>query len=108
MSYRDITLSLLGIYMLFFLFCYIEKPRRGYYNMVLSMGEENPKLLSPGALTVKFVRYLENIIRLQPPMWLWSHRRWKYEWKDEYDKLWVDVEKPGSYSRRQGNYQSND
>lgn len=75
-------------------FCYIEKVRRGYYNMILSMGEENPQILPPGALTVKFVRYLEKVIHLHPDMWLWSHKRWKHVWKQEYEKQWIDKEKP--------------
>ena len=75
-------------------FCYIEKLRRGYYNMVFSVGESNPKSLPEGALTIKFVNYLESVIRMQPDMWLWSHNRWKHEWKEEYVKLWIDDEEP--------------
>jgi KDO2-lipid IV(A) lauroyltransferase len=71
-------------------FCYIEKVKRGYYNMVITMGEEEPKLLQEGELTVKYVRFLENVIRKQPDMWLWSHKRWKHSWKEEFTKLWVD------------------
>lgn len=72
------------------IFCYIQKLRRGYYNLVLSIGVESPASLPEGAVTVQFVRYLENVIRLQPDMWLWSHKRWKHLWKEEYQKLWVD------------------
>lgn len=75
-------------------FCYIEKLRRGYYNMVISLAEENPAELPVGALTVKFVRYLENVIRKQPEMWLWTHNRWKHLWKEEYAKRWIDPQPP--------------
>ncbi len=75
-------------------FCYIEKLRRGYYNMVLSIGEQYPKSLPEGALTIRFVNYLEEIIRMHPDMWLWSHNRWKHEWKEDYMKLWIDSEAP--------------
>jgi KDO2-lipid IV(A) lauroyltransferase len=75
-------------------YCYIEKLKRGYYNMVLSIGERDPKSLPEGALTINFVNYLENIIRMQPDMWLWSHNRWKHEWKEEYVKLWIDKDPP--------------
>lgn len=71
-------------------FCYISKPRRGYYNIVFTLAEEDPKNLKEGELTVRFARYLEEVITRLPDMWLWSHRRWKREWKDEYKKLWVD------------------
>ena len=71
-------------------FCYIEKVRRGYYHFVISVDEENIRGLKEGELTVKYVRHLENIIRKQPAMWLWSHNRWKHTWKNDYQKLWVD------------------
>jgi KDO2-lipid IV(A) lauroyltransferase len=75
-------------------FCYIQKLRRGYYNIVFSTGEANPKHLPAGALTIKYVRFLEEVIRKQPDMWLWSHKRFKHEWKEEYREMWVDEEEP--------------
>ena len=39
----------------------------------------------------EYVRHLEENIRLQPEIYLWSHKRWKHAWKKEYEKLWVDV-----------------
>jgi KDO2-lipid IV(A) lauroyltransferase len=76
------------------LFACISKPRRGYYHAVFSLAEENPNRLSEGELTVRFARYLEEVIRKYPDMWLWSHRRWKLEWKPGYEKLWVDNSNP--------------
>lgn len=75
-------------------FCYIKKLRRGYYNIVFSIGEANPKQLPEGVLTVKYVRYLEEVIRKQPDMWLWSHKRFKHAWKEEYRGMWVDGDEP--------------
>ncbi|MGZ5134969.1 MAG: lysophospholipid acyltransferase family protein [Flavitalea sp.] len=71
-------------------FCYIRKPKRGYYEVVFTLAEENPKNLQEGQLTVQFARYLEKVIAHFPDMWLWSHRRWKREWNEEYQPLWVD------------------
>lgn len=71
-------------------FCYITKPRRGYYDIVFRLAESNPARLEEGELTVRFARYLEEVITRVPDMWLWSHRRWKREWKEEYQQLWVD------------------
>jgi len=51
---------------------------------VISLGHSEPRQLTEAALTGKFVVYLESVIRQYPEMWLWSHRRWKYEWKPEY------------------------
>jgi len=42
-------------------------------------------------LTQKFAVYLEDVIKQYPDMWLWSHRRWKHEWKPEYGKIITDV-----------------
>lgn len=75
-------------------FCYIQKLRRGYYNIVFSIGEVNPTQLPEGVLTVKYVRYLEEVIRKQPDMWLWSHKRFKHGWKEEYKEMWVDEREP--------------
>lgn len=69
------------------IFVFIHKPKRGHYEMVFSLAEENPNALPEATLTRKFVRYLENVIRQYPDMWLWSHRRWKYDWKPEYGAI---------------------
>ena len=71
-------------------FCNITKPRRGHYDIHFSLVEENPASTTEGDLTVRFARYLEDNIRQNPDMWLWSHRRWKREWKEEYRHLWID------------------
>jgi Kdo2-lipid IVA lauroyltransferase/acyltransferase len=68
-------------------FAFIHKPRRGYYEAVFSLAEENPDALTEQELTKKFVLYLEDVIRQYPEMWLWSHRRWKWEWKPEYGNV---------------------
>ena len=65
-------------------FAFIHKTRRGYYEAVLTLAEENPSASTEQEITGKFVRYLEEVIRTYPDMWLWSHRRWKWEWKEEY------------------------
>lgn len=68
-------------------FCHFTKVRRGYYYCHFIMGEENPAQLQKGELTKKYVRYLEQVITANPEMWLWSHRRWKWEWKPEYGDI---------------------
>ena len=73
-------------------FSHIRKPRRGYYHIEFTLADANPGDLEEGELTVRFARYLEEIITRFPDMWLWSHRRWKLEWKEEYRKLWIDKE----------------
>ena len=65
-------------------FAYVHKEKRGYYVGEISIATMEPKTLSEQELTRMFVRYLEDKIRQYPEMWLWSHRRWKHEWKPEY------------------------
>jgi Kdo2-lipid IVA lauroyltransferase/acyltransferase len=65
-------------------FAFIHKPSRGYYEAVFSLACENPGVSTEQEITQKFAHYLEGVIRQYPEMWLWSHRRWKHEWKPEY------------------------
>jgi len=74
-------------------FACIEKPRRGYYHATLSLGAKDASLLPEGELTRNYVHYLEGVIRRNPDMWLWSHRRWKHPWKEAYADRWVDTKK---------------
>lgn len=69
------------------LFCKLIKERRGYYRIIFEMLEENPARLKPGELTKKYVDELEKFISEYPEDWLWSHRRWKWNWKEEYGKI---------------------
>jgi KDO2-lipid IV(A) lauroyltransferase len=71
-------------------FASIQKPKRGYYHARLTLSAPDASLLPAGELTRQYVRYLEAVIRLNPDMWLWSHRRWKHAWKEEYADWWVD------------------
>ena len=75
------------------MFASIEKPRRGYYHARIQLGSADASLLPEGELTRQYVRYLEDVIRRNPDMWLWSHRRWKHAWKEEYADRWVDSDK---------------
>lgn len=68
-------------------FAFIHKPRRGYYEAVFTLVVENPASLTQEELTKKFVLYLEDVIKQYPESWLWSHRRWKWEWKPEYGEI---------------------
>lgn len=71
-------------------FCQIYKVKRGFYRMKFEEILDPIKEMDKGELTRRYVKYLENVLREEPSMWLWSHRRWKHEWKDEYINRWVD------------------
>jgi Kdo2-lipid IVA lauroyltransferase/acyltransferase len=66
------------------------KPRRGHYHFEYFLLTDDPKSLPDGEIMRLYVKHLENNIRLQPDIYLWSHKRWKHSWKEEYKKLWVD------------------
>jgi len=62
-------------------FADIRKVKRGYYKARLSLEFENPLEVPEGKITEAFVQFLEKNIREQPEVWVWSHKRWKHEWK---------------------------
>lgn len=68
-------------------FAFIHKQKRGYYEVVFELIEENAAESTVEEITLKFKRYMEKVIRDYPDMWLWSHRRWKHEWKEEYGEI---------------------
>lgn len=76
------------------IFAKLYKTKRGYYRAYLEMGAEDPRDLPEGELTRRYIRFLEKAIRDNPEMWLWSHRRWKHEWKPEYSQAWIDTAPP--------------
>lgn len=71
-------------------FVRIYKVRRGYYRAGFSMIAENPAELPEGELTRRFRTMLEEAIRKQPDSWLWSHKRWKYAWREDLGVYWAD------------------
>ncbi len=68
-------------------FSYFLKEKRGYYRIYNLLAEEYPANTKPGELTIRYVRFLEEMIRKNPEVWLWSHRRWKWDWKEEYGEV---------------------
>lgn len=68
-------------------FGFIHKIKRGYYEVVFTVAEKETAQLTEQELTSKFVKYVEEVIRKYPEMWLWSHRRWKHKWKEEYGPI---------------------
>lgn len=69
------------------LFCKFIKLKRGHYEIIFEMGVENPATSAPAAITKKYIDFLSGFIREYPEMWLWSHRRWRWEWKPEYGEI---------------------
>lgn len=55
----------------------IQRIKRGYYEIELSVLADNPNDLPEGEITRLFAAKLESVIRKKPENWLWSHKRWK-------------------------------
>lgn len=66
------------------------KPKRGHYHFNYFLLADDPKALPDGELIRRYVGHLEENIRLQPDLYLWSHRRWKHQWQPAFEHQWVD------------------
>jgi len=53
--------------------------RRGHYEVIAETLVEDPASHTPEEITQVFAQRLEDDIRKQPEIWLWSHRRWKHK-----------------------------
>ena len=55
----------------------VTRKRRGYYNCDLQLITTDPKSTNEWELTDRYFNALEQTIRRDPAIWLWSHDRWK-------------------------------
>ncbi len=61
----------------------ILKLKRGYYKAKITLLSNEPRNLKEGELTKLMIEQVEASIKEYPPNYLWSHRRWKHEYKPE-------------------------
>jgi KDO2-lipid IV(A) lauroyltransferase len=54
----------------------MRRVRRGYYEMEMKLITREPQALPDYELTDAYYRLLEESIRREPGLWLWSHKRW--------------------------------
>jgi len=59
-----------------------KKTRRGYYHFEPTLLAENTAGFKEGQITCLYRDALEKSIVSDPPNYLWSHRRFKFEWKE--------------------------
>jgi Kdo2-lipid IVA lauroyltransferase/acyltransferase len=71
-------------------FASFKKVKRGYYTFETTIITLHAAETTKGELTRKYRDFLEQQIREQPDNYLWSHRRWKFEFTDEHKKGWID------------------
>jgi len=66
-------------------FLEIQQVKRGYYEGTFKLMTRKPEELKEYELTDIYHRMLEESIRKQPELWLWSHNRWKRT-REEFDR----------------------
>ena len=61
------------------LYMHVKRVKRGTYEVTLKKLFDSVQDLPENAITLAFVRELEEEINKEPQYWLWSHKRWKYK-----------------------------
>ncbi|PJJ09790.1 KDO2-lipid IV(A) lauroyltransferase [Flavobacterium sp. 1] len=72
------------------LFANIIREERGHYKFVLEPLFYFSEPYKTGIITSAFTKKLKNAIMTNPENYLWSHKRWKHTYKNEYKKRWID------------------
>jgi KDO2-lipid IV(A) lauroyltransferase len=75
-------------------FVRFKKIKRGHYHFETKIIVENAGELKEGELTRLYRDFLEETIRLNPDNYLWSHRRWKHSFREDFKPNWLDKTDP--------------
>ena len=68
----------------------VSRVKRGYYEAEFQLITQQPNELKEFEATDIYYRKLEDNIRKQPELWLWSHRRWKRT-REEFNRRFMVV-----------------
>jgi KDO2-lipid IV(A) lauroyltransferase len=60
------------------IFLDIDLAKRGYYKVKFHKIAETPVDTAKFEITERYIRKVEELINKRPELWLWSHKRWKY------------------------------
>lgn len=55
----------------------MEKISRGRYRIHCRLIDDGTFASEPGSITLKYAQMLQTTIMRNPPIWLWTHKRWK-------------------------------
>jgi KDO2-lipid IV(A) lauroyltransferase len=70
---------------------YINSTKRGYYKLEASLLTTNAKDTPDGFVTKKLIEFIETKVKEHPSNYLWTHKRWKYEFdKEKYGHLVIN------------------
>ena len=59
-------------------YAHISRPERGKYITRFELISDAPAKEPENAITLQYARLLEQNIKEQPALWLWTHNRWKW------------------------------
>jgi len=59
-----------------------RRRKRGFYEVECTLITDNPSQMAKEEITQKYMSLLEQNIKNEPSVWLWSHRRWKHKYED--------------------------
>lgn len=59
-------------------YAHISRPERGRYDVRFEVLAEHPQETAENEITRMYAERLEQNIREQPEIWLWTHNRWKW------------------------------
>ncbi len=76
------------------IFVRLIKIKRGKYKFETTVLSEEGSALKEGELTLIYRDVLEETIRNHPDNYLWSHRRWKWDFQNDYESRWIDKQPP--------------
>ena len=57
----------------------VKRVKRGLYDITFELLSGNPKTCAENKISELHTRKLEQDIKAQPEIWLWTHKRWKYK-----------------------------
>ncbi|WP_082379364.1 lysophospholipid acyltransferase family protein [Pseudalgibacter alginicilyticus] len=70
-------------------FANIIRLNRGNYKFVITPLFDFSEPYQVGLITQFYAKKIEESINENPENYLWSHRRWKRKYKDEYQRRWI-------------------
>jgi len=60
------------------LFLSVKRIKRSFYEASFELIEDNPQTTKEYEITEKLTRHLEKLIKADPSIYFWTHRRWKH------------------------------
>lgn len=65
------------------IFVDFQKPKRGFYHFQYTLITKEARKTENGYITRQMVRMMEEAIKKEPSNYLWTHKRFKYEFNEE-------------------------